>query len=71
MVEQPNKLKIICDRIVAKLSGAYGHSVVETLAEDFANKRMRLVLQASHRFLHIRMHQPGHYHDHTAVIHHP
>ena len=30
MAEQPNILMIICDQMVAELSGAYGHPVVET-----------------------------------------
>jgi hypothetical protein len=44
---------------------------VGTRAEDVAYKRMRLVLTSAHRSLHNRMHQLGHYHDHTPVTDHP
>jgi hypothetical protein len=43
---------------------------VGTRAEEAAYKRMRLVLTAAHRSLHNRMHQQGHYHEHTVTEDH-
>jgi hypothetical protein len=58
--------------ILEQIEGTLAYlDTVGTRAEDVAYKRMRLVLQASHRSLHNRMHQLGHYHDHTAVTDHP
>jgi hypothetical protein len=43
---------------------------VGTRAEDRVYKRMRLVMESAHRSLHNRMHQAGHYHEHTPVTEH-
>ena len=43
---------------------------IGTRADDAACKRMRLILTASHRELHNRMHEQGHFHDHTPVTDH-
>jgi hypothetical protein len=43
---------------------------VGTRAEDRVYKRMRLVLESAHRSLHNRMHQAGHYHEHTPLTEH-
>ncbi len=57
--------------ILEQIEGALAYiDTVGTRAEDIVYKRMRLVLQASHRSLHNRMHQLGHYHDHTPVTDH-
>ena len=39
---------------------------IGTRAEDRAYKRMRLELDAAYRALHRRMHEEGHYHEHTG-----
>ena len=58
--------------ILEQIEGTLAYlDTVGTRAEDDVYKRMRLILQASHRSLHNRMHQLGHYHDHTAVTDHP
>jgi hypothetical protein len=58
--------------ILEQIEGALAYlDTVGTRAEDRAYKRMRLVLVAAHRTLHNRMHQLGHYHDHTPVTDHP
>ncbi len=58
--------------ILEQIEGALAYlDTVGTRAEDRVNKRMRLVLEAAHRTLHNRMHQQGHYHEHTPVTDHP
>ena len=58
--------------ILEQIEGALAYlDTVGTRAEDTAYKRMRLVLQSSHRTLHNRMHQLGYYHGHTPVTDHP
>jgi hypothetical protein len=53
--------------ILEQIEGALAYlDTVGTRAEDRAYKRMRLVLEASHRELHNRMHQAGHFHEHAA-----
>jgi len=57
--------------ILEQVEGALAYlDTVGTRAEDRAYKRMRLVLESAHRSLHNRMHQLGHYHDHTPVTDH-
>jgi len=57
--------------ILEQIEGALAYlDTVGTRAEDIAYKRMRLVLHASHRSLHNRMHQMGHYHEHPAMTDH-
>jgi hypothetical protein len=57
--------------ILEQIEGALAYlDTVGTRAEDRAYKRMRLVLEAAHRTLHNRMHQEGHFHDHTAPENH-
>jgi hypothetical protein len=52
--------------ILDQIEGAMAYlDTVGTRAEDRVYKRMRLVLEAAHRTLHNRMHQLGHYHEHT------
>ena len=43
---------------------------IGTRAEDRAYKRMRLELDAAYRTLHRRMHEEGHYHEHTGGTSH-
>jgi len=58
--------------ILEQIEGAMAYlDTVGTRAEDVAYKRMRLVLESAHRTIHNRMHQRGHYHDHTIVTDHP
>jgi hypothetical protein len=58
--------------ILEQIEGALAYlDTVGTRAEDRAYRRMRLVLESAHRKLHNRMHQMGHYHEHTAVEDHP
>ncbi len=53
--------------ILEQIEGALAYlDTVGTRAEDRVYKRMRLVLEASHRELHNRMHQAGHFHEHTS-----
>jgi hypothetical protein len=57
--------------ILEQIEGALAYlDTVGTRAEEVARKRMRLVLLSAHRSLHNRMHQLGHYHDHTPVTDH-
>jgi hypothetical protein len=58
--------------ILEQIEGALAYlDTVGTRAEDVAYKRMRMVLTATHRSLHNRMHQSGQYHDHTPATDHP
>lgn len=58
--------------ILDQIEGAMAYlDTVGTRAEDRVYKRMRLVLEASHRTLHNRMHQAGHFHAHTVAEDHP
>jgi hypothetical protein len=51
--------------ILDQIEGALAYlDTVGTRAETAAYKRMRMVLTASHRKLHNRMHRHGQYHDH-------
>jgi hypothetical protein len=57
--------------ILEQIEGALAYlDTVGTRAEDRVYKRMRLVLEASHRELHNRMHQAGHFHDHAPSQEH-
>jgi hypothetical protein len=57
--------------ILEQIEGALAYlDTVGTRAEEAIYKRMRLVLTSAHRSLHNRMHQQGHYHDHTPVTDH-
>jgi hypothetical protein len=57
--------------ILEQIEGALAYlDTVGTRAEDRAYKRMRLVLTATHRTLHNRMHQHGYYHGHTPMTDH-
>jgi len=57
--------------ILEQIEGAMAFlDTVGTRAEDRVYKRMRLVLESAHRTLHNRMHQAGHYHEHTPVENH-
>jgi hypothetical protein len=58
--------------ILEQIEGALAYlDTVGTRADDVAYKRMRLVLTSAHRTFHNRMHQLGHYHDHTFDLNHP
>ena len=58
--------------ILEQIEGSMAYlDIVGTRAEEAAYKRMRLVLESAHRTLHNRLHQQGHYHDHTIVTDHP
>ncbi len=55
--------------ILDQIEGAIAYlDTVGTRAEDRVYKRMRLVLESAHRTLHNRMHQEGHYHDHSPKV---
>jgi hypothetical protein len=52
--------------ILEQIEGSLAYlDTVGTRAETQVYKRMRLVLEGAHRRLHNRMHQQGHYHEHT------
>ncbi len=57
--------------ILEQIEGALAYlDTVGTRADDAARKRMRLVLTSAHRDLHNRLHQAGHYHQHTPLDDH-
>jgi hypothetical protein len=57
--------------ILEQIEGALAYlDTIGTRAEDEAYKRMRLVLESTHRTLHNRMHELGYFHDHTPMAHH-
>jgi hypothetical protein len=57
--------------ILEQIEGALAYlDTVGTRPDDRAYKRMRLVLESAHRAFHNRMHQMGHFHDHTPVKDH-
>ena len=58
--------------ILEQIEGALAYlDTVGTRAETAAYKRMRMVLESAHRSVHNRLHQAGHYHEHTPVTDHP
>lgn len=58
--------------ILEQIEGALVYlDSVGTRADDAAYKRMRMVLQSSHRCLHNRMHELGFYHNHISATMHP
>ena len=58
--------------ILEQIEGAVAYlDTVGTRADDQTYKRMRLALVTAHRSLHNRLHQQGHYHDHTPAADHP
>jgi hypothetical protein len=57
--------------ILEQIEGALVYlDTIGTCAEDKAYKKMRLILESSHRSLHNRMHQQGMYHNHNPKKHH-
>lgn len=53
--------------ILDQIEGAMVYlDTVGTRAADRVYKRMRLALEAAHRTVHNRLHQEGHYHEHTV-----
>jgi hypothetical protein len=57
--------------ILEQIEGAMAFlDTVGTRAEDRVYKRMRLVMESAHRTLHNRLHQAGHYHEHSPVMEH-
>jgi len=58
--------------ILEQIEGAIAYlDTIGTRAEDKAYKRMKMVLTSAHRTLHNRMHEMGHYHQHTPTQDHP
>jgi hypothetical protein len=58
--------------ILDQVEGALAYlDTVGTRAETAAYRRMRLVLESAHRSIHNRMHEAGHYHEHTTLQDHP
>lgn len=58
--------------ILEQIEGVLAYlDTVGTHAEDRVYKRMLLVLEASHREVHNRLHQAGHFHEHTPPESHP
>jgi hypothetical protein len=57
--------------ILEQIEGALAYlDTLGTRAEDKAYKRMRLILSSAHRNVHNRMHQMGHFHEHTVTKDH-
>jgi hypothetical protein len=58
--------------ILEQIEGALAYlDTVGTRAETAHYRRMRLVLEGAHRSLHNRMHEQGHFHEHTPTEDHP
>jgi len=58
--------------ILEQIEGALAYlDTVGTRKDDRTYKRMRLVLESAHRSLHNRLHQQGHFHEHSPVTDHP
>ena len=58
--------------ILDQIEGALAYiDTIGIKAEDKIYKRMRLVLESTHRALHNRMHQMGQYHRHSPLTDHP
>ena len=57
--------------ILKQIEGAIAYiDVAGMRADDESYRRMRLVLTSAHRALHNRLHQAGHFHEHTPVQDH-
>jgi hypothetical protein len=58
--------------ILEQIEGAIAYlDTVGTRAEDQRYKEMRLTLTSAYRRLHNKLHEQGHYHDHTPATDHP
>ena len=58
--------------ILEQIEGAIAYfSTIGTRTEEKTYKRMLLLLESTHREVHNRMHQLGHYHRHTPLNDHP
>ena len=58
--------------ILDQIEGAMAYlDTVGTRAETAAYRRMRMVLESAHRSVHNRLHEAGHYHEHTVPQDHP
>jgi hypothetical protein len=58
--------------ILEQIEGAMAYlDTVGTRADVESYKRMRLILESVHRNLHNRMHQMGHFHEHSPLEDHP
>jgi len=58
--------------ILEQIEGTLAYlDTIGTKADEKTYKRMRLLLESTHRKLHNRMHQLGHYHSHTPLTNHP
>jgi hypothetical protein len=57
--------------ILEQIEGSLAYiDTIGTRADEKRYKELRLVLESVHRRLHNRMHQSGHFHDHTPVADH-
>ncbi|MBI5722419.1 MAG: CehA/McbA family metallohydrolase [Planctomycetes bacterium] len=57
--------------ILQQIEGSLAYlDTVGTRTQTQAYRRMRMILTAAHRSLHNRMHQAGHYHEHTIATGH-
>lgn len=58
--------------LLEQIEGALAYlDTVGTRAETKRYKEMRLLLTSAYRRLHNRLHEAGHYHDHTSATDHP
>jgi len=58
--------------ILEQIEGSLAYlDTIGIKADDSAYKRMRLVLESTHRKVHNRMHQMGYYHKHSILSDHP
>ena len=58
--------------ILEQIEGTLAYlDTIGTKADEKTYKRMRLLLESTHRKLHNQMHQLGHYHRHTPMTNHP
>ena len=57
--------------ILEQIEGALAYlDTLGTRSDDAARKRMRMILESAHRRVHNRMHQLGHFHEHTPAADH-
>jgi hypothetical protein len=58
--------------ILEQIEGAMAYlDTIGTRADEKTYKRLRLLMESTHRSVHNRMHQLGHYHRHTPLTDHP
>ncbi len=57
--------------ILEQIEGVMAYvDTIGTRAETKAYQRMRMELTSAHRSLHNRLHEAGHYHEHTPTEYH-